>query len=319
MWEIFQSVGSIDKLKKKGSLKNYKKRLKEYQENEADILIDMAMLCFEDERYEEALDYLRQAQWTYHRLNFKEGRAYVFDLIGDVYLSMREMDKALEKYKKSFEMYASIKSPLKSDELEKIKEVEDIKEAIEIANGNKSEIFEEDLYEKTQLTESSEEYIECHLNYEKVALKLENIIKLIKKLYNVNEVSKEEYETGYIQKSIYDARDEHNYHKEIALYLLTGYYLIGEQKQYSALKSFKEAFHISRKIDDEKGEGFSLLLLGAVYYILGSKDKIYEVFKKSIQIFKRLGYDEGESTAIDLIDTLYSEDICSDEELISQT
>ncbi len=316
MWEIFQSVGSIDRLKRKGSLQLYKKRLKEYQENEADILIDMGMLCFDEERYDETLEYLEQAQWTYNRMGFKEGRAFVFDLIGDVYLSMREIDKALDKYKKSFKLYASIKSPMKSEEFDKIKEVEEIKEAIEMAN-TKSEIFEgfsQESYDEI----SDEDYIECHLNYEKVAIKLEKILKLIKKVYKVNEVSKEEYETGYIQKSIYDARNEGNYQKEMALFLLTGYYLMEEQKQYSALKSFKEAFNVARKIDDKKGEGFSLLLLGTVYYILGSKDKIYEVFKKSIEIFKGLGYKEGESNAIDLINTLYNEDTCSDEEPISQ-
>lgn len=225
MWEIFQSIGSIDKLKQKGSLQHYKKRLKKYQENEADILIDMGILCSNEEKYDESIKYLKQAQRTYYKLNYTEGRAFVFDLIGDVYLSMREMDKALDYYKKSFQMYASIRSPLKSDELEKIKEVEDIKEAIEIANAGKenAEISEEysiEEVESSEETSAPENYVECHL--------------------------------------------------------------------------------------------------GAVYYILGSKDKIYEVFKKSLEIFRDLKYKEGESAALDLMNTLYNADVCTDEEIISK-
>ncbi|MDI6723619.1 MAG: tetratricopeptide repeat protein [Methanobacterium sp.] len=323
MWEIFQSIGSIDKLKQKGSLQHYKKRLKKYQENEADILIDMGILCSNEEKYDESIKYLKQAQRTYYKLNYTEGRAFVFDLIGDVYLSMKEMDKALDYYKKSFQMYASIRSPLKSDELEKIREVEDIKEAIEIANAGKenAEISEEysiEEVESSEQTSNPENYVECHLNYEKVNLKLEKILKLIRKKYKVKEISKEEYETGYIQKSIYDARDEGNGPKEMALFLVTGYYFMNEQKQYSALKRFKEAFKVARKTDDKKGQGFSLLLIGAVYYILSSKNKIYEVFKKSLEIFRDLKYKEGESAALELMNTLYNEDVCTDEEIISK-
>jgi len=323
MWEIFQSIGSIDRLKSKGSLKNYKKKLQEYKENEADLLIDMAMLCFDDEKYDESLQYLKEARYEYFKLKNREGEAYIYDLIGDIYLSIREMDKALTNYKKSFKIYADIKSSMKSDELEKIKEVEDIKEAIEIANKGSEEVLEEEestieeivSYEDPSVTQ--EEYVECHLNYEKVAIKLEKVFKLIKKNYNVNEISKEEYETGYIQKSVYDAREEGNDQREMSLFLLTGYYLMSEQKQYSALKSFKEAFNIARELEDNKGKGFSLLLLGSVYYILGSKDKIYDVFKKSLEIFRNSGYKEEEAAAIDLINTLYSEDVCTDEKMIS--
>lgn len=322
MWEIFQSIGSIDRLKRKGSLKNYKKKLQKYKENEADLLIDMAMLCFDDERYDESLQYLKDARFEYFKLKNKEGEAYIYDLIGDVYLSIREMDKALNSYKKSFQIYVDIRSSMKSEELEKIKEVEDLKDAIDIAaKGNEMILEEEDTIEEIVSYEdpeaTQEEYIKCHLNYEKVAIKLEKVLKLIKRDYKAQEISKNEYESGYIQKSLYDARQEQNGQKEMILFLLTGYYLMGEQKQYSALKSFKEAFNIAQELEDNKGKGFSLLLLGAVYYILGSKDKIYDVFKKSLEIFRNSGYNEEEETAIDLINTLYSADVCTDEELIN--
>jgi tetratricopeptide (TPR) repeat protein len=322
MWEIFQSIGAIDRLKGKGSLKNYQKKLEEHQQSEANLLIDMGIICFNDERYEESIEYLKQANEIYIKVNYEEGKAFVLDIIGDVYLSIRKMDLALNYYQKSFEIYASIRSDMKNDLFEKIKEVEDIKEAIQIVNEFKEvESLDEDLGDEEPPEETyvpHEKYVECHLNYEKVAIKLEKIYKLIKETYMVKGISKEEYETGYIKKSIYDARKYGDDKKEVALHLLSGYFLITEQKQYSALKSFKKAFNVARDIDDKKGEAFSLLLLGTVYYVLGSEDKIYEVFKKSLEMFKSSGYKDGESTAIDFINTLYSEDVCSDEVMFSK-
>ena len=52
MWDIFRSIGVIDSLKQKGSLKHYEEKLHEYQENEADVLIDIGLLYYKDEKYD---------------------------------------------------------------------------------------------------------------------------------------------------------------------------------------------------------------------------------------------------------------------------
>jgi hypothetical protein len=89
-----------------------------------------------------------------------------------------------------------------------------------------------------------------------------------------------------------------------------GNYLMKEEKVYTALKNFKAAFHVAREIEDKKGEAISLLLIGVAYYVLSSEDKIYGIFKKSIELFKDLGDKKLESAAMDLINTLYTEDTC---------
>jgi hypothetical protein len=324
MWNIFQSIGSIATIKRKGSLKYYKKRLKEYQENEADVLIDMGVLCLEKEKFEEALQYLENAHQIYSGLYEKDGQAFVLDLIGDAYLSTRQIDIALAEYQKSFRIYSSIKSPLKNEMFDKIKEVENIKEAIELADTEKINAeVEESEYdevdeESVDNTPDEEEYLEdtkhpCTLNYEKIAPKLEKLMNIIKKRYAVNEYLKNEYEVSYIRKSIVEAHKNLEKEKEAVLFMLMGNFFIKEGKTYSALQNFKDAFNLFYEVGNDEGKGFSLLLLGVVYYILGKEDKIYGIFKESINIFEELNDTKGKSAAIDLINTLYSEDICLDD------
>ena len=132
MWNVFQSIGVFDKVKSKGSLKHYQKKLQNIRENEGDVLIDMGVLCLDEEKFDESLIYLEKARQIYLELDEKEAEAFVVDLIGDVYISMRDIDKALFQYQKSFRLYASVRSSMKDELLEKIKEAEDIKEAMDI-------------------------------------------------------------------------------------------------------------------------------------------------------------------------------------------
>lgn len=324
MWNIFQSIGVFDKVKAKGSLKHYEKKLQEYQGREADVLIDMGVISLEEEKYGESLKYLEDAHQIYLKLNEKEAEAFVMDLIGDVYISMREIDKALAKYQKSFQIYASAKSPMKNELFDKIKEVENIKEAIELASEDKinKEIEEESNYDVIEEMEENdissdekEEYLEdkghkCSINYEKIALKIEKIMEIIKKRYKIKEYLENEHETGYIRKSLIEAHKKLDKEKEAVLLLIMGNFFMKENKPYSAMKNFKDAFNIFYEIGDNEGKALSLLLLGTIYYILGNEDKIYNVFKGSIDIFKNLNDDRGESIAIDLVNTLYNEYIC---------
>ncbi|MGB9980386.1 tetratricopeptide repeat protein [Methanobacterium sp.] len=326
MWNIFQSIGSITKVKGKGSLKYYKKRLKEYQENEADVLIDIGVLCLEEEKFDESLEYLENARQIYYNLNEKEAEAFVLDLIGDVYLSTREMDKALMEYQKSFRIYSSIKSSMKNEMFEKIKEVENIKEAIELASEEKinAEIEEESNYDEMDEeyvddTFDEEEYVEdtkyiCSLNYEKIALKIEKLMNILKKRYNIKKYLENEYEITYIRKSLIEAHKNLENEKEAVLFLIMGNFFMKEEKTYSAMQNFKDAFNIFYEVGDNEGKAFSLLLLGVTYYLLGKEDKIYSIFKETINIFEDLKDAEGKSVAIDLINTLYSEDICLNKE-----
>ncbi len=323
MWDIFSSIGVIDRLKQKGSLEHYTKKLHEFQENEADALIDIGLIYYEDEKYDESLFNLKKAAKIYESLNEVEAEAFVLDLIGDVYLSMREMNKALERYQSVFHIYTLTKSPLKDDYLEKIREVEDIKEAIELAEEEKlNKEIEEELSDISdeELIDEEENLIEtydsapndCYLSYEKISSNIDAIMKIIKKKYNIKEPTNAEYESGYYQKLIYDAHKEENKEIEVALLQVLSNYLMKENKPFSALQNLKTAFDLSHEGRDKKGEAFSLLLLGVVYYLLGKEKKIYDLFRKSLIIFKEVKYKDGEKIALDIINTLYNEDECLD-------
>jgi tetratricopeptide (TPR) repeat protein len=330
MWDIFRSIGVLDNLKQKGSLKYYKEKLHEYQENEADVLIDMGLLYYEDEKYDESLYHLKKAANIYSLLYEIESEAFTQDLIGDVYLSIRKIDKALERYQKSFQLYSAARSSMKDELFEKIKEVNDIKEAIELANEDNIDKELEERYSdistkeddfeefKKENDESSVPYIEkkdinsCDLSYDKISFKIEEIMKIIKKKYNVKEPSKTEYESGYFQKCIYEAHKKRDNKKEVALLQVISNLLMKNNKPYSAMQNLKTAFNISHETGDKKGEAFSLLLLGVVYCLLGKEDKIYDIFKQSLIIFKEIEFKNGEKIAIDTINALYDEDTCLD-------
>lgn len=324
MWDIFRSIGVIDSLKQKGSLKHYEEKLHEYQENEADVLIDIGLLYYKDEKYTESLSHLKKAAHIYSSLYDIESEAFAQDLIGDVYLSMREMNKALKKYQTAYNLYSAARSSMKEDLLEKMKEVSDIKEAIELANEEKinteikkeySDISKDDRSEvekPTYIEDGEKEVFNCHLSYERISLKLEEIMKIIKKNSNVKEPSKAEYESGYFQKSLFEAQQKEDYKKEVAMLQLLGNYFMKEDKPYSAMQNLKTAFNVSHKTGDNEGEAFSLLLLGVIYYLLGKENKIYDVFKKSLNIFKEIKYKKGEKIAMDIINTLYNEDECTE-------
>lgn len=328
MWDIFRSIGVLDNLKQKGSLKYYKEKLHEFQEGEAEVLVDMGLLYYNDEKYDEALYNLKKAAKIYVSLYEIENEAFTQDLIGDVYLSMREMDKAIEKYQKSFQLYSAARSSMKDELFEKIREVNDIKEAIELANEDKvdKELEEYSVAptEEGDFKESKEEKYgsnspdienkgnNCYLSYNKISFKIEEIMKIIKKKYNVKEPSKTEYESGYFQKCIYEAHKKGKNKKEVAMLQILSNFLMREDKPYSAMQNLKTAFNISHETGDKKGEAISLLLLGVVYYLLGKENKIYDIFKKSLNIFKEIEFKNGEIIAIDIINTLYNEDECLD-------
>ena len=95
---------------------------------------------------------------------------------------------------------------------------------------------------------------------------------------------------------------------------MLGNFFMKEEKTYSAMQNFKDAFNIFYEIGNDEGKAFSLLLLGVTYYLLSKEDKIYSIFKEAIVIFEDLKDVDGKSVTIDLINTLYSEDISLDNE-----
>lgn len=296
---IFQLFGIFDAIKTEtGSLKHYKKKLHEYQEHEADTLIDLGVLYLDDDELDNALGCFQEAVKIYIKIGDVEGEAFALDLIGDAYLNMRKIATALEYYQNSYKLYESIESPLKNEMHDKIIEVEKIKEFFEEA-----EIEEESEISKTA-EEDDEEYI---ANFDKISSKLEDVIKLLDKAHIYEALAKEEDQMSYLNEAIVTARGIGDSAGEATLLLIAGDISLKNEETNETLKNFKKAFNIFHKTRDQWGEALSLLLIGAVYFILNDKDSMYEVFKKSLDIFRKLGDKNGESVAIDLINSLYTE------------
>ena len=141
---ILQVLGVFDVLKnqeekeeEEGSLEYYLQRLDELQNDEFNVLINVGVIYLESEEYENSLKYFEKALRMSINLKDDELEAFVLDSIGDVYLNTRKIIKSLEYYNESLRIYASNNSPLVEELQEKIKEVEKIKEAIELSELEK--------------------------------------------------------------------------------------------------------------------------------------------------------------------------------------
>lgn len=296
MWQILLVLGLIDKLiGKGGSIKYYEKKLHEYQEHEADTLVDLGVLYLEKERFDEALESFKKALETYRKLDDKEGEAFVLDLIGDTYISMRKIDKALEYYQSSFKLYSSIRSSLKNEMLEKIKEVEDIKKAIEIAaeEEEKASVSPFAEYER-------DEYV---TNYDKITEKLEEAMGMLETVSMYERYPKEDA-MKYLKEALNVSHEIGDKKEEATILLMMGDVLLREKKTDEALKYFKKAFDIFSETGNKKEEALSLLFIGGAYSMLEDADKTFDAFRRSFEIFRELGYKHGEYIAMDLINAI---------------
>ena len=320
-------LGIFDSFEDKNSaLKNYEKRLHEYQEHEADTLIDIGVIYLEDNQIEEALGYFKEAQEVYEKLQFPEGEAYTQNLIGDTYLTNRNLEKALKHYQKSFKIYSSLKSPLSDDIQEKLDDVLSLQEYKRSMKNNiktknplhdKDKEIEEELAQipKTEDLKDEESYIiypsrstipRDAIDYEKLGAKLDDVIKILENVHMYETYSQEKDPITYLKDAYVNSELIGDKTGKATIGLLIGDVLLKRGESDKALKTFKDSFNIFHENNDEKGEALSLLLMGSVCYVLNDQETMYKVFKKSVGIFKRLDDQEGESVAINLINTLYS-------------
>jgi len=298
MLEMLQILGLFDILKKEGeSLSYYKKILKEHREGEADALTNIAQILMDEEKFDEALKYLEQALRTYQELRDEEGEAFTLNLIGDVYLGVRKFEMALEYYREAFRLYSSARSSAKKDMLEKIKEVEDIWEVIEIAEEEReSEIQARPVKE--------EEYV---FDYNKISGKLRKLIKMLETASVYDTYYKEDDPMVHLREALNISREIGDKKVEAGLLLMIGELFLEDAKSSIALNYFRDAYEITHSLKDKKGEAVSLLFIGTVYFIIGDLGKVSTSFRKSVEIFQKLEDKHGESIALELLNTLYEE------------
>jgi len=299
MFKALLLIGLFDLLKKKEeSVDYYIQRLHDIREEEIETLISLGALYAEEEKYEEGLEYLEQALSIYKSMNDEEGQAFVLDSIGDVYLNMRKINTALEYYKESFKFYSSAHSVNAKEEiLEKIKEVEKIRDAVDIVDHEKTE-------EIPPKFPVEDEYV---ADFQKISDKLEELIKIIEttRIYDMYFKKKDAME--HLQEAYSISKEIGDDKGEAALLLMMGNILLREKNVRNALRYFTDAHNLFDKMGDENGKAISLLLIGTVYFILGDMGKVSASFRKSVEKFQELGDKHSESLAIDLLNMLYNE------------
>jgi len=297
MLKILQVIGIFDKLKKKEeSIRYYKRILKEHKEAEADALINLGVLSLEEENFDEALKYLKQALRVYGELEDEEGEAFVSDYIGDVFLNMRRMDEALDYYKDAYRIYSSIRSSAKNEMFEKIKEAEKIMEAFEVAEKKRKEEFPPQV-------PVEEDYVP---DYEKLSEKLQDVLKILESASAYEGYFKEENPIEYFREAFVISREIGDKKGEATLLLMMGTVSLKNENLSKAFKNFKDAYDIFQSSQDKKGEAVSLLFVGTLFFIQGDMGKVSATFRKSVETFQQLKDKYSESVAIDLLNALYS-------------
>lgn len=281
--------------KKEYDIEYYKEKLQKCRETEAETLINMGSIYYDEENYNKALECFNEAIELYGELGSKEGEAFVLDLIGDSYLSKRDIQQALKYYNESFKLYSATNPSLKNEMFEKIKEVERIQEAVETVKDKKE-------YNISSEIQTEEDYVP---DYEKIGTKLESVIKLLESANAYEAYSKEENPMKHLEEILNTSREIGDMKGEAIALLMMGDILLKHEKTTSALKYFNKAYDIFHVLDDKKGEGISLVLIGTLYFILGDMDKVSPNFRNAIEIFRKLNDERAESVTIDLLNMLY--------------
>lgn len=293
-------MGLFDILKKdEHSIEHYTKKIILCKETEAEALLNLGMLYNEDENSDDAIENLNKSLKIYRELENSEAEALVLDLIGDTYLSIREVHTALKYYNDAFREYAKIGSSQKNEMLEKIKEVEDIQDAIEFTKSEEDE--KEDRYGIPSEIHVEEDYTP---DYEEIGNKIDNVIKLLESARAYEIYAKSENPMEQLEEIFNTSRDIGDMKGEAISLLMMGDLLLKNEKTNKALKYFDNAYKIFNMLGDEKGEAISLVLIGTIDFVLGDMEKVGPNFRNAIEIFRKLKDKPAETFTVELLNSL---------------
>ncbi|WP_226891233.1 tetratricopeptide repeat protein [Methanothermobacter thermautotrophicus] len=291
---ILAVLGIFDFLKGEDedeSLEKYLRKLEDLLEEEFDTLIRIAGFYAEEGDAREALDYLERAYKVASEMNDEELMAFALDSMGDVYLSQRKVKTAMEYFKEALRIYTSVNSPLRADLREKIKEVEKIKEAMDIASINR-------------LQEESESGAP-EVDVKVIEPLLDRLVESVQSL--------KLYDSGSYEDSISQIREAHQIARDIgdtsteaSLLLLLGLYSLKNEDFDESRRYLKKAEGLFRKTNNELGLAVALVLLGTLDFIRNDADGVASSFRAAVEILQKLDERDLESVTLELLNTLYS-------------
>lgn len=276
----------------RSALRHYKKKLHEYQEHEAEVLIDIGVIYLDRGELERAVRNFEEALETYRKLKFPEGVAYASELLGDSLMALREFDRAMEHYSEALSIYSDLNPPLAEELREKIYEAGKIREALTTQEPPEEESCEEPSEnpglgsETVAVFRFSDRLVELLEGFEDYAVCWEN------------------RDIEVLEDNLESARVIRDRPTEGLLNLLIGRYHLEEGEIYEALKFIKRATRIFRDAGDSRGAAVSLVIMGVILFIMDERENLYTVFKEALEIFRSLEMGEAESVTMKIINTL---------------
>lgn len=289
------------------SLKKLLEQLWEYQEAEANLLVEIATLQYENGDTDDAIGFLEKSVELYHELGFTEAEATILDLIGDVYSSTDDFQNAIDYYYKSLMLSSSLDTPLKAEVSNKIKEYEAqigitkdkaVKKAI--AEGEDEHLQESEVSNEAYLLEDGES-----VDYVKIGKRLDDIIGLLDESAVYGTYQEFENPMVHLDEAYQMASNIGDEKGEAALLLIMGDITLKEEKTKKSLEFFQKSLKSFMKIGDKKGESISRLMIGTAYFLLGETDVGSKYLRQSMDIIKHLNDPDIEKAALALLSSIY--------------
>lgn len=287
-------LGIFDSLRNNGgALKHYKQKLHEYQEHEAEVLIDIGVIYLDRGEPQKAAKNFEAALENYRKLNFPEGIAYASELLGDSFMVMRDFERALSCYSDVLSIYSEIRSPLADDIREKIYEAGKIREAISsIEDENESEDSAED---KLAMEVSSEAETLFRLSDE--LLEFVDGFETYRDAWSCRDMD-------FLRDNLESAAVIGDGSSGAVLNLLTGKHELEEGGIDDALRFIKRSSRLFKETGDMKGLAVSRVITGIVLFIMDERENLYRVFKEALATFRSLELDDAERVTMKIINTL---------------
>jgi tetratricopeptide (TPR) repeat protein len=278
------------------NLDDYLDILNEYRDAEAEILINIATIYFEDDNMEESLKYLEEAIVIYDGLDYDEKKALVMDIMGDIYYNTGEKRTALEYYKEAYKLYTDADSETKENIISKINETE--KELVSTESKPTPASVKPKKDKSAEV--STDDYIG-------ISTEIEEVIRILNKANTYMSYANHEDPFKQLQNAYEMSSGIGDNDASATILMIKGNLTLKNSKPVDALKDFNKGLELFKLTNNFQGEAVAMLLIGTAYYITGNMDLVAENFRKSIELLRQIKNIPGEEKAIKLMNTIYEE------------
>lgn len=306
-------LGLFDSKNHKSTIKELLEQLWEYQEAEANILVEIATLEYEEGDSDDAIGFLEKAIDIYNELGFDEQEALMLDLIGDIYRNNDDISNAIDYYRKSYKLCSKLDNSLKDDVLIKINEIDDELKTTQSADGHKRKggpLTGSSSLESAPGADDEGEFQpidEDSVDYVAIGRRLDDIIGFLDESAVYGTYQNYENALFRVKEAYEMAQSIGDTKGEAALLLIMGDMSLKEEKTKKSLEFFIKSLKLFKKIGDKKGESISRLMIGTAYFLLGETDEGSVYLRDSMETIKHLKDDDIETAALALLKSIYGD------------